>query len=154
MSRPIYGVNQSTPNVLYRMTPFSQNVFLNDSLYSTNFFDYELQLTRYHGLVVLPGSCSCGLLSGYNQAKGILINLRSKQVTRCIDLSSTIGCGDGYLSSFHNEQCDDGNVVSGDGCSSDCQIEDNWSCPPIEGDRSICYYDSNKCGNKKLDAGE
>jgi cysteine-rich repeat protein len=27
-----------------------------------------------------------------------------------------------------NEQCDDGNATSGDGCSSDCQLEPNYSC--------------------------
>ena len=28
-----------------------------------------------------------------------------------------------------NEQCDDGNVQSGDGCSALCRIEGGWSCP-------------------------
>ena len=25
-------------------------------------------------------------------------------------------------------QCDDGNTISGDGCSASCNIEENWSC--------------------------
>lgn len=26
------------------------------------------------------------------------------------------------------EECDDGNTVSGDGCSKKCKIEDGWEC--------------------------
>ncbi len=37
------------------------------------------------------------------------------------DCESTQSCGDGSRNG--PEQCDDGNVVSGDGCSSSCQIE-------------------------------
>ena len=36
-------------------------------------------------------------------------------------------CGDRKLDSL-NEQCDDGNQVSGDGCSQDCQEEPGYSC--------------------------
>jgi cysteine-rich repeat protein len=32
-------------------------------------------------------------------------------------------CGDGFIEPQNGEQCDDGNVVSGDGCSSVCQAE-------------------------------
>jgi cysteine-rich repeat protein len=35
-------------------------------------------------------------------------------------------CGDGELDP--GEQCDDGNSMSGDGCSQLCQLEDCWSC--------------------------
>ena len=34
-------------------------------------------------------------------------------------------CGDSVINTFSNEQCDDGNSVSGDGCSAACQFE----CP-------------------------
>ncbi|MEO6600591.1 MAG: myxococcus cysteine-rich repeat containing protein, partial [Polyangiaceae bacterium] len=38
------------------------------------------------------------------------------------------GCGDGTLTS--DEACDDGNTVSGDGCSAVClQVERGFSCP-------------------------
>jgi cysteine-rich repeat protein len=46
-------------------------------------------------------------------------------------------CGDGVVNTAAGEQCDDGNVVSGDGCSSTCQTE----VPLI-------------CGNGVLQAGE
>jgi cysteine-rich repeat protein len=26
------------------------------------------------------------------------------------------------------EQCDDGNLISGDGCSKDCKIEQDYTC--------------------------
>ena len=36
-------------------------------------------------------------------------------------------CGNGVLD--ETEQCDDGNTVSGDGCSRICQVENNYDCP-------------------------
>lgn len=36
-------------------------------------------------------------------------------------------CGDGVVQ--RSEGCDDGNTVSGDGCSRICQMEANWICP-------------------------
>ena len=52
-------------------------------------------------------------------------------------------CGNGVLTV--DEACDDGNTVSGDGCSADCQtIEPGWQCPapgrpctPICGDGKV-----------------
>jgi fibro-slime domain-containing protein len=38
-------------------------------------------------------------------------------------------CGDGLK--FPQEQCDDGNTISGDGCSSTCTIETGWSCKSV-----------------------
>jgi len=38
-----------------------------------------------------------------------------------------IKCGDGIVET--GEACDDGNAVSGDGCSATCQVEKGWSCP-------------------------
>lgn len=35
-------------------------------------------------------------------------------------------CGDGIL--ILPEQCDDNNTINGDGCSSECTIEDDWKC--------------------------
>lgn len=42
-------------------------------------------------------------------------------------------CGDGLIRG--TEQCDDGNLVNGDGCSSTCQIEIGWRCT---GEPSVC----------------
>jgi fibro-slime domain-containing protein len=38
-----------------------------------------------------------------------------------------VRCGDGTVES--NEQCDDGDTSSGDGCSSTCVLEAGWTCP-------------------------
>jgi len=35
-------------------------------------------------------------------------------------------CGDGL--DFGQYQCDDGNTISGDGCSKECKLERYWSC--------------------------
>ncbi len=53
-------------------------------------------------------------------------------------------CGDGILQV--NEQCDDGNNVSGEGCNRICQLEANWDCP-TEG--RPCEY-LGVCGNGHL----
>lgn len=37
-------------------------------------------------------------------------------------------CGDGRRGV--TEPCDDGNGMAGDGCSTDCTIEEGWRCPP------------------------
>ncbi|CAD8102918.1 unnamed protein product [Paramecium sonneborni] len=47
-------------------------------------------------------------------------------------------CGDGYLVK-ELEQCDDGNLNNYDGCSSNCNIEQNWKCL-IENNFSSCTY--------------
>ena len=41
--------------------------------------------------------------------------------------SIPVGCGDGILDS--DEECDDGNTESGDGCSLACREETDWVCP-------------------------
>jgi cysteine-rich repeat protein len=53
--------------------------------------------------------------------------------TNCQRLPISL-CGDGIESNGPNrdkgfEECDDGNNISGDGCSSTCKIEYGYSCP-------------------------
>ncbi|HEY5281519.1 MAG TPA: DUF4215 domain-containing protein, partial [Polyangia bacterium] len=36
-------------------------------------------------------------------------------------------CGNSLVEGF--EGCDDGNTVSGDGCTSECKLESDWACP-------------------------
>ena len=38
-------------------------------------------------------------------------------------------CGDNHR--FGDEQCDDGNTSNGDGCSSSCRFEANWTCEAV-----------------------
>ena len=51
---------------------------------------------------------------------------------RMVDGKCTELCGDGFLYKIENKpsthQCDDGNSANGDGCSSTCQIEQDFSC--------------------------
>ena len=62
----------------------------------------------------------------------------------------TADCGNGFLSS--PEGCDDGNTVSGDGCSSACTIECGFSCSEWNnGGRSSC---SSSCGDGMKTAAE
>lgn len=44
--------------------------------------------------------------------------------------------GDGFRSS--NEECDDGNTIAGDGCSSACQIEMQYECSSEYNRTSVC----------------
>ena len=37
------------------------------------------------------------------------------------------------------EECDDGNLIDVDGCSSECKIEENWACVTEASDASICF---------------
>ena len=57
-------------------------------------------------------------------------------------------CGDGILG--RNEQCDDGNTQSGDGCSRICQVEANYLCPQPG---SLCINQA-VCGNSILTSNE
>jgi cysteine-rich repeat protein len=67
-------------------------------------------------------------------------------------------CGNGGLDP--GEECDDGNVVSGDGCSRGCQIEACWACgtcgtnvpcvpTPICGDGVLTYPERCDDGNNQ-----
>lgn len=51
-------------------------------------------------------------------------------------------CGDKILNL--KEGCDDGNLISGDGCSSLCQIEATYTCVYVStAIGSVCFI----CGN-------
>eukprot|EP00736_Rhodelphis_marinus_P012004 Rmarinus@m.22026 len=53
-------------------------------------------------------------------------------------------CGNGIVA--ENEGCDDGNNVSGDGCTSDCFIEEGYSCyASSESQSSICLRCTSNC---------
>ncbi|KAB2902033.1 MAG: DUF4215 domain-containing protein, partial [Kofleriaceae bacterium] len=55
-------------------------------------------------------------------------------------------CGNG--NKHFNEDCDDGGFVNGDGCSSTCAVEPDWSC---SGNPSVCIMG---CGNGARGAAE
>jgi len=65
--------------------------------------------------------------------------------------SSTMICGDGTLEG--TEACDDGNTVSGDGCSADCTtVEPGYNCPRTGG--ACSPVPKEVCGNGILETGE
>lgn len=46
-------------------------------------------------------------------------------------LGSLPQCGDGVVDIDVGEQCDDGNLLAGDGCSSTCQLDGSGLCPLV-----------------------
>ncbi len=81
------------------------------------------------------GGASC--LVAYNG------NVSSKLVTPEL-------CGNGIPQLDNGEECDDGNHLSGDGCSPSCRIETYWICPKA---CELCIARF-VCGDGKLDPGE
>ena len=79
----------------------------------------------------------------------------------CLPVSD---CGNGRID--HEEVCDDGNRVSGDGCSQDCQSDETCgnktrdhaeTCDDgnrVSGDGCSATCIDENCGNGKLDRGE
>ena len=60
------------------------------------------------------------------------------------DCRSTLSCGDGVTNVAQGEQCDDGNLADGDGCSASCQAEAaTWSAlaaaPPGRSSPAVAY---------------
>lgn len=73
----------------------------------------------------------------------LLLELNSTFECVCIPGTTTLAtqvcrpiCGDHYVLAV--EGCDDGNTVSGDGCSSACTVETNWSCVGTLAQGSTC----------------
>ena len=81
---------------------------------------------------VLRSNCSISSASCENQCSG---NGNCKGgICICEDHFGGVDCsipecGNGRISS--NEECDDGNALSGDGCSSECRIETGFRCQNV-----------------------
>ena len=97
------------------------------------------------GTIPVPSGCSGQNGLFYGDGKGC-----SKTCTKepnCRDSSGknqacTTSCGDGNIDP--GEDCDDGNQVSGDGCSSDCKKEDGFVCTTTpQADSSPCTNPAN-----------
>ena len=59
------------------------------------------------------------------------------------------GCGDGINNQNGIEDCDDGNVLPGDGCNGNCKVERNWHCEK----EGKCTREV-VCGDGKIGPGE
>ena len=51
------------------------------------------------------------------------------------------------------EECDDGNLENGDGCDSNCQIEDGWICTVLDEEVSMISA-CQVCGNSLVEGYE
>lgn len=78
--------------------------------------------------------------------KTLLLTLAANFTCICIAGTTTNpnqtcsrNCGDNYVLSVQG--CDDGNLISGDGCSSTCLVETNWRCVGTFGQGSTCKID-------------
>ncbi len=102
--------------------------------------------------------CGDGIFDeGYEQCdNGGLNNLDEYNGCSLFCQHGNFYCGDGKIT--HQETCDDGNGVSGDGCSSECKLEGGYKCvtpgqacekvidnPPVV---------TEGCGNGVLETGE
>ncbi len=82
--------------------------------------------------------------------------------TNSCELRTVTGdyCGDGEINTPY-ENCDQGNTIGGDGCSSSCQIESGWECfgsrssvcNPISGDGLCVGAPYETCTNNFTDCG-
>jgi cysteine-rich repeat protein len=72
----------------------------------------------YDVVVTYNAVCGNGILEGAEQCDG------GANCSANCDILPT--CGDNFISV--GEQCEDGNTVSGDGCSSTCQLEPGYTC--------------------------
>ena len=75
---------------------------------------------------VLDQDDSCQICSKIGS--GLIFNDESLD---CLDI-----CGDGLL--YNSTECDDGNTDNGDGCDSNCLVEDEYLCTYAAGSPSVC----------------
>ena len=78
----------------------------------------------------------------YVRLRGGLASLYSVDAVEDIGFGSSGFCGNGRVEA--GEQCDDGNAVSGDGCSASCQVDPGYTCTGTQ--PSVCI-DTNECTN-------
>jgi len=77
-------------------------------------------------------SCSFSIANGISCDNCTLgYGISPQDQTLCITI-----CGDGIL--MPTEQCDDGNKLSGDGCSASCIVEDYFNCTNVANSLSQC----------------
>ncbi|KAJ8321188.1 hypothetical protein KUTeg_001313 [Tegillarca granosa] len=95
-----------------------------------------------------PSSQHSDVIEGQSYDYSIMVSIGQRESEISPVLHYTHGdpiCGDGVLNGDPTEECDDGNVADGDGCSRDCLFEENFRCracfvcPYILGEPSLCY---------------
>jgi proprotein convertase subtilisin/kexin type 5 len=80
----------------------------------------------------------CRTCSGKTTCDTCIIGYSLAPGGRCL-----IKCGD--KNREDNEECDDGNIEDGDGCSSDCKVEPGFVCMPLDTTTlgpDLCFCDA------------
>jgi fibro-slime domain-containing protein len=80
-------------------------------------------------------------------AAGGATNVCNAQSTQGCKAEIPPGCGDGINQS--PEECDDGNMLPGDGCNGVCKVEPHWKCPAAGPCQRMVI-----CGDGTVGAGE
>jgi len=86
---------------------------------------------------------------GNSNGGGLVLGSMGGAVASCVGTSAP-GCGDGIVQAQLGEECDDGNSVSGDGCSGVCKVEPYYTCPTAA---QPCVT-TIVCGDGKVGPGE
>lgn len=73
----------------------------------------------YSFRIAPPASCGDGVVDSGEECDNGAAN---GNMNVCTSSCTTAKCGDGYIW-WGNEECDDGNAIGGDGCSSTCELE-------------------------------
>lgn len=147
---PVFAISKSDKSSFYRVTNIATHAYYNDSL---NFYDYPVDVGRFHVMVVHPGGCGETAPLNHDKISVLYVSLETMEVDMCIDEMPENECGNGILDG--NEECDDGNnrvenvtpyTREGDGCSPDCKVEIGWRCynNPYN-TRTLC--EANECGD-------
>lgn len=95
------------------------------------------------GEACAPAVCGNGIVEGHEQCDEGANNhpfkscdLNCTRVPSCQDGVCAAVCGDGIVFGVNPdgtpEECDDGNTRDGDGCSSDCKLEEGYACNTVE----------------------
>jgi len=112
---PLFAVPAANASTIWRVTNIITLAYYNVSL---DFYNYPVDVGRFHFMAVYPGDCNELLGSAnYNKAHAIYVSLETKTVDFCKLETPNATCGDGVLDP--GEICDDGNDRDGDGCSAD-----------------------------------
>ena len=97
----------------------------------TNSLTYNgLTLNRDFTVILFrcPDSACLECLS-FNSTAGRGICTSCDSNSTLLNERCDLNCGNGILNP--NEQCDDLNLVSGDGCSKECKVEEGWACEGV-----------------------